>query len=663
MAVQGNDEILTGGPSRRPAAGTAAHTDFNVTGISHWDATGWDKAAAVCSQKWRKYTPLYMQALPGLKSAAAYFSTLNGEARDHAKGVARQKTGKDKVWESKFAEDQLRQVYSKLTELTGVGTDTEYVANFEKQYNRPPADSKSTDAAVKAMTYLATATEWPDFQERVQAKMASPPVTLADAALQIAFVAKGFVHKDAYPVPPHCPECLARRKLAPPRLVEPHEINLREIYEPTGRRGTSQRPPQQQHAERRTPVQRPQQQPQRPRPQRPRYPRPEPPDLTANVTVNVDTQPEEAQAPQAPNYVAFPPGGLPPSNYYGPPAQPQYQYQTEAAFPEAEAFPFYFPPPPPAAAYFGNFGAPAPFDAFGVFGGNSRGFGAFQNTDNGVSNTDSGNTTTIVVNYGDSDGDGFNFGGGNFDFGNGGGGNGGGYDGFEDGLEEGFEDVDNNGFDDGVGDDPLFGMFTGGPSPEDGDFDGEDMTSGGEGDNYTASSTPWSAVDDEDPPPLGEDVESQYVGSNMTSGGEGDGGFDDGEDMTSGGGEGEGGFDDGENAGLTSGGVVSFFADIIGYGGGGSANDDDVPDDDVPPDEAEEENAVPLDEEPEDPVSINLFGTGSADARFDLDLGIELVTGGPDDGTLYDEEGAQEDDESLFEIEAACDDDGSCALT
>ena len=233
MAVQ-DEEMASGGPDDDDDVETGGppeivkDDDYKVHGIAHWRAKAWDKATAYVGQRFPKSRKKYMRVLPALKSAASYFSTLHLQAYDAALNEAKIRKIKDKIWESKKAENIARNAYVK-----DGGTHADFVLKFEKKYGRPPTDGKAVTAAIKAFVYIATAQEWPNFKKKLQEKLTVSPKNLTEAAMQIAVVAKGFLPGDAFPVPPHCPECTKRRKKVEPKLVEPADIDINVIYNPT----------------------------------------------------------------------------------------------------------------------------------------------------------------------------------------------------------------------------------------------------------------------------------------------------------------------------------------------------------------------------------------------------------------------------------------------
>src|SRR5262249_52090759 len=58
-------EVKTGGPG-------AVFNDYNIHGIGHWANAAWDRAAATAAHRYPRGRSLYIDAVPGLKSAAAY---------------------------------------------------------------------------------------------------------------------------------------------------------------------------------------------------------------------------------------------------------------------------------------------------------------------------------------------------------------------------------------------------------------------------------------------------------------------------------------------------------------------------------------------------------------------------------------------------------------
>jgi hypothetical protein len=217
----GPEEVETGGPGE-------VFDDYNIHGIAHWNSHAWDRAAAQAAHRFPRARPNYVRVVPALKSAAAYFSSLHLSAWDHAGNEARLHKVKDAVWINKRAEELARAAYH-----GSGGDDSGFVIEFERHYGRPPTDRESIRAAVRALVYIATAKTHPGYRQRLAKVMGREPVTLTQAALQVAVTAQGLVPADAYPVPPHCAECSERRKHGMPRVVEPDEINLSIVYSPT----------------------------------------------------------------------------------------------------------------------------------------------------------------------------------------------------------------------------------------------------------------------------------------------------------------------------------------------------------------------------------------------------------------------------------------------
>jgi hypothetical protein len=219
--MMGEGEVSTSGPSD-------AFDDYHIHGIAHWRSKAWEKAADIAGRRFPRAVPLYQKALPGLKSTAAYFSQLHVEAWDHAGNEAKLKKITDTIWRNKRAEELARAAYRK-----NGGDDAQFVLDFEKHYNRPPSDRESVRAAVKALVFIATAKEHPGYRDRLPFLMKSEPTKLNLASLQIAMIAQGLVPSSAYPVPPHCAECSERRKTSMPKVVDPDDININLIYNPS----------------------------------------------------------------------------------------------------------------------------------------------------------------------------------------------------------------------------------------------------------------------------------------------------------------------------------------------------------------------------------------------------------------------------------------------
>jgi hypothetical protein len=223
----GGRAITTGGPALDTS-------DYNVHGIAHWRAKGWDRAAAQVAQQWPQARPLLMEVLPGIKSGASYFSSLYISAWDQAGNQARLQHAADETWQSHWAEHLLRRTYYQqatgMNPQPGQGDFSDYILQFERQYGRPPTNPQNVKAAVRAFIYCATAQEWPNWKNQLAKTLTAPPRTLEMAAVQVITVARGIFPPDAFPVPPHCPECAQRRGYAGPVLQPPEQVTITNVY-------------------------------------------------------------------------------------------------------------------------------------------------------------------------------------------------------------------------------------------------------------------------------------------------------------------------------------------------------------------------------------------------------------------------------------------------
>lgn len=332
--------IDTGGPSPLDS--------FDIHGTSHWQSASWDRAASMAAQRHPRAKALYQAVVPGLKSAAAYFSQVQMEAWDRAGNDARLQQVTSQIEQAKLTEDIARTHYVAMG-----GNEASYVLDFERRYGRPPTDRASLDAAIRALTYIATSKTHPGYEKELAKLLNAEPTSIHRAAIQVAVLAQGLVPRDAYPVPPHCSECAGRRNHGMPPVVKPEEINLNIVYNAPGRgEGQGRRPRTEgdmvsrgrrgaEPAPRST-------RPQGQRPSRP-YPMTE-----GGLPITQAPQPAPLPAPPAPTTVAPPP---PPQVFAPPPPQ-------VVAPPPTQVFaPPYFTPPPPADAYvqgpYGGYGGAA----------------------------------------------------------------------------------------------------------------------------------------------------------------------------------------------------------------------------------------------------------------------------------------------------------------
>jgi hypothetical protein len=222
MGDEHGAEVATGGPPRE------VFDDFNIHGVGHWSSHAWERAAAQAAHRFPRARPNFVRVVPALKSAAAYFSSVHLSAWDYAGNEARIHRTENAIWINKRAEELARGAYA-----AHGGDSSGFVLDFERRYGRPPTDRESISAAVRAFVFLATSKVHPGYRDRVAKAMAREPVTLTQAAIQVAVIAQGLVPSDAFPVPPHCAECAHHRKHGMPRVVEPEEINLSVVYNPT----------------------------------------------------------------------------------------------------------------------------------------------------------------------------------------------------------------------------------------------------------------------------------------------------------------------------------------------------------------------------------------------------------------------------------------------